>query len=423
MSRSGVAGVLRRNPSFARLWLAQIVSGLGDELLALAFPFYVFAVTGSATATGAAFVAATIAGVVISPVAGVVVDQVDRRMVIVVSSLFSGCAVLGILLAGRDTIWLAYVALFLLECGARFFAPARSALTPSLVLDEDLLSANGLASSTSSLTALVGPAIGGLLFAAAGMRMVVVLDAMSFLAAAALAAGIRTSRRPEPRSDSSPRLRRLRHDLADGLEYTATNPIVRALLLLAVIFGAAIGALNAIAIPFAQDILRVSAGVYGLMLTAEGVGGVLAGLFMPVVAKRMLPRRLIAVCLAVDALCIGTLLWLRSPWLIVIPLTAAGFATVTALASVQTLVHRSVPDSKLGRVGGVTGPVIATGSIVAILSATTAADAFGVLPVLGAITLVMAGAAAVAAVWAGAEAPLTEPLPIDAGAAKRQADR
>lgn len=398
-----MVGVLRRNPSFAVVWLAQIVSGLGDELLALAFPFYVFSVTGSATATGAAFVAASLAGVVVSPIAGVIVDQVNRRTVMVVSSVFSGCAVLGMLLAGRDTIWLAYVALFLLECGARFFAPARSAATPSLVGDDDLLAANGLASSTSSLTALIGPALGGVLFATGGIRVVVVLDAVSFFAAAVLAATIGLDGPERLGAGPGRRLRRLRHDFVDGLKYTVTNPIVRALLTIAVVFAAAIGALNAVAVPFAQDILQISAAVYGLLLMAEGVGGVLAGVLLPAIAPRMLPRRLISLCLAVDVVCVASLVWLRSPWLIALPFTVAGFATVVALASVQTLVHRTIPDGKLGRVGGITAPVIATGSIAAILAATAAADAFGVLAVLAAIATVMAIAATLAAAWARAE--------------------
>lgn len=396
-------GVLRRNPSFAVVWLAQIVSGLGDELLALAFPFYVFAVTGSATATGAAFVAASLAGLVISPIAGVIVDEVNRRTVMVMSSAFSGCAVLGMLVADRDTIWLAYISLFLLECGARFFAPARSAATPSLVVDDDLLAANGLASSTSSLTMLAGPALGGALFAAAGIHLVVVLDAVSFFAAAALAATVRIGPSAEAKAEPRRRMRRLVHDMVDGLQYTMTTGVVRALLLIAAVFAAAIGALNAIAVPFAQDILGVSAAAYGLLLSAEGVGGVLAGVLIPVIARRMPPRRLIAVGLAVDAVCIASLVWLRSPWLIAVPLTVAGFSTVVALASVQTLVHRTVPDGKLGRVGGITAPVIGTGSIAAILAATAAADAFGVLAVLGAITAAMGLAATVATLWARAE--------------------
>lgn len=396
-------GVLRRNPSFAALWLAQIVSGLGDELLALAFPFYVFSVTGSATATGGAFVAATLAGILISPIAGVIVDQMNRRTVMVVSSAFSGCAVLGMLLARRDTIWIAYIAIFLLECGARFFAPARAAATPSLVADRDLLAANGLASSTVSLTTLVGPAIGGLLFATAGIRIVVLLDAVSFFAAAALVASV-TIRGPAS-DDAEPlrRLRRFRRDLAEGLRYTIGSELIRALVLIALIFGAAVGALNAIAVPFAQDILHVSAGVYGLLLSAEGAGGILAGLLMPVIAKRMLPRRLVAVCLAADALCIVTLLWLRSPWLVAISLAVAGFATVAAFASVQTLIHQHVPGRQLGRVGGSTAPVLAVGTIAAILASTAAADAFGVLPVLAVITGVMAAASLVAVAWARAE--------------------
>lgn len=413
-----MVGVLRRNPSFAVVWLAQIVSGLGDELLALAFPFYVFSVTGSVTATGAAFVAASLAGAVVSPIAGVIVDQVNRRTVMVASSAFSGCAVLGMLLADGDRLWLAYVSVFLLECGARFFAPARTAATPSLVSDDDLLAANGLASSASSLTALVGPALGGVLFAAAGLLLVVVLDAVSFFAAAVLAASIRLEGSADPVGTQSRRpLRRLRHDFVDGLKYTMTNDVIRPLLLIAVIFAAAIGALNAIAVPFAQDVLQVSAAGYGLLLTAEGVGGVLAGVFMPTIAPRVAPRGLVALGLAVDALCIASLLWLRSPWLVALSLAAAGAATVIALASVQTLVHRTVPDGKLGRVGGITAPVIATGSITAILAATAAADAFGVLVVLSAIAAVMALAATLATAWARAEPSIPRESRTKAGQA------
>src|SRR5688572_19916106 len=145
--------VLRRRRGFRYLWLAQVVSRLGDELLLLALPFSIFEMTGSAAAAGTAYAAGTAAGLVVSPFAGVVVDTFDRRRLLVGSSAFCAVAAMAIFFAAEHgSLPGIYAALFLLECGAAVFVPARSALTPSLVPRDELLPANALSQSAVGVT-------------------------------------------------------------------------------------------------------------------------------------------------------------------------------------------------------------------------------------------------------------------------------
>ncbi len=136
--------VLRRR-NYRLLWVAQLISMIGDWAIFAALPFFVYDLTGSVVATGVMFMIQVVPPLVFGSVAGVFVDRWDRRWTMIVSSLFRG-AVLVILLGVRsvDMIWLVYLAGFLESTASQFFGPANNALLPTLVEEDQLITANSL---------------------------------------------------------------------------------------------------------------------------------------------------------------------------------------------------------------------------------------------------------------------------------------
>jgi MFS family permease len=176
-----------RHRNFALVWLGGLISLLGDWTLRIALPFYIFEVTGSVLATGVMVMVSTIPRVALGPVAGVFVDRWDRKHTLVIANILL-CLLLLLLLLVRsaEQVWLVFVVAFLESSIAQFISPAEHALLPRLVPETHLVPANALNALNNNLAMLTGPAISGALMAAFGLRIVVMLDSLSYLIAAML---------------------------------------------------------------------------------------------------------------------------------------------------------------------------------------------------------------------------------------------
>src|SRR4051794_28434925 len=141
--------LVRDNPNFRRLWVAQIVSELGDWFYALAVYSLILELTGSAKLVGLAVVLQVLPQTLASPTAGVVNDRVSRRRVMIAADLLRVVVVLGMLLVrSREMIWLVYPLLFVETLGWAFFEPAHTAAIPSITGPEDVILANTLSAAT-----------------------------------------------------------------------------------------------------------------------------------------------------------------------------------------------------------------------------------------------------------------------------------
>lgn len=178
--------------AFLPLWLGQVITQIGDRALSLALGYFVFRETGSVTATALLALAGYLPGLLFGSFAGVLADRWDRRRVLLVSQLLQGVVILALLLATQPGwLWVAYAVMFTELTLSLLALPAGGALLPSLVGEARLARANATLSVGTTVARLLGPPLGGLLVAQAGVKGVVVFDALTFL-------GGRASRRPAP---------------------------------------------------------------------------------------------------------------------------------------------------------------------------------------------------------------------------------
>jgi MFS family permease len=178
-----------RQRNFGLLWAGQIISMVGDWVLFVSLPFYIYTLTGSTMATGIMFIVQTIPRLFFGSVAGVFVDRWNRKYTMVIVNLIQALILVPLILVrSQDLIWIIYLCAFADSLVSQFFSPAQTALIPMLVEEKDLLSANSLNSMSQELTRLVGPSLGGLLFGLLGVSSVITLDLISFLFSAALVA-------------------------------------------------------------------------------------------------------------------------------------------------------------------------------------------------------------------------------------------
>ena len=225
--------LLRENRNFRRLWLAQIVSELGDWFYTLAIYSLLLELTGKASSVAFAFVLQVLPQTFITPTTGVVNDRVRRKLVMITSDMARvGIVLCMLFVRSPATVWIIYPLLFLETIMAAFFEPARTSVIPNICRPDDVILANTLSSTTWSLNLALGASIGGLIGAFFGRDVVFILNALSFALSAWLISGMKFL---EPHADHLAPLRaRDLVDLSpvlDGIRYVRSDARLTAMLL------------------------------------------------------------------------------------------------------------------------------------------------------------------------------------------------
>jgi MFS family permease len=204
ISLASYSRLLRGNRNFRRLWLAQIVSEIGDWFYTLSIYTLLLQLTGHASSVALALVLQVLPQTFIGPTAGVVNDRLRRKHVMIAADLVRVVVVLAMLLVrSQSTVWLVYPLLLAETLMAAFFEPARNAVIPNIARKGEVLIANTLSSATWSVNLLIGASVGGVVAAFFGRDAVFILNALSFLASAILIAGMRFA---EPHAEAAPPL-------------------------------------------------------------------------------------------------------------------------------------------------------------------------------------------------------------------------
>ena len=177
--------LVRQNRNFRNLWVAQIVSEIGDWFYTLAIYNLLLQLTGRASSVALALVVQVLPQTFMGPIAGVVNDRLSRKRVMITTDLARAVVVFAMLFVrSRATAWLIYPLLLLESSMWAFFEPARTATIPNVTVEEDLLVANTLSSTTWSVNLVVGASIGGIALALLGRNALFVLNTLSFVASA-----------------------------------------------------------------------------------------------------------------------------------------------------------------------------------------------------------------------------------------------
>ena len=219
--------LVRRNRNYRLLWIAQIVSELGDWFYTLTVYHLLLDLTGGkAQAVALAVVLQVLPSTFAAPTAGVLNDRISRRRIMIGADLVRFFIVLGMLLVRTPSmVWLVYPLLLVETVGAGFFEPAHSSVIPNIVPENQVLTANALASITWSFCLAAGAALGGIAAVWLGRDAIFVLNACSFLLSAWL---IRRMSFAEPHTADGPPLRARElvefTPILEGMRYLRRDP-------------------------------------------------------------------------------------------------------------------------------------------------------------------------------------------------------
>ena len=349
LARVGLLAPLR-DPEFRKLWVAMCVSLLGDGAFLVAIAWQVYELSNTPTAMSVVGIAMTVPTILFLLLGGVASDRFDRRRVMVGADLLraaAGMALAVLALSGSLAVWQVAVIASLYGTGAAFFAPAFDALVPDIVPSERLAQANALDQLMRPiLFRMAGPALGGLLVAAAGAGAVFALDAGSFAFSAVTLLLVRVAATaPADRAPS------VRHELAEGWRFVRGRVWLWATFASAAIaYLCFMGPVEVLLPYIVKNDLGGSARDLGMVFAAGGVGSVLCALVM---GQRDIPRRGITfiyvswtlATLAVAGYGVSSAVWQ-------LMLAALAFNALETAGTIiwATLKQRHVPRRMLGRV-------------------------------------------------------------------------
>jgi len=272
--------MLRTNPDIRRVFIAQVISYLGDWFSFVALVGLVDDLTGSSFLVSLVMVSFSLPSFLASPIAGPMVDRFDRRRILIAVSWIQGFAALGLLVVGSGTVWLAFVFQSTVSALAAIVKPATEAAIPNLARDADEVArANSLLGSTWGVMLAVGAAIGGLFSSTFGRDAAFVANAVSFFAAALVFALVRTPMQTE-RVEFSRRIRPIA-DMGEALVHARRDPVLMALIFSKATFAIGAGVVSQLAV-LASDVFGGGDASRGVLIGARGVG---AGLG-PLIAAR-----------------------------------------------------------------------------------------------------------------------------------------
>ncbi len=272
--------LLRSNKDLRWLFVAQVISFMGDWFSFVAVTGLVKESTDSEFLVSLAYVSFTLPSFLISPLAGVTVDRFDRKRLLVAVSLLQAFAALGLLTATDTTVWPLFVFQGVISAFAAFVKPAIDAGVPNLArTPEELRTANALFGSTWGVMLAVGAAAGGAFSEAFGRTASFYANAGSFVAAMALFTLIRRPMQ-EPQGAERPAMRPLA-DIAEAVRYARKDHVVLALIASKSTFAIGAGTVSQLPV-LATSVFGWGDGGTGLLLGARGLG---AGLG-PLIASR-----------------------------------------------------------------------------------------------------------------------------------------
>ena len=412
-----------RQRNFSLLWSAGLISMIGDWMLFIALPIYVYKLTGSALATSTMFIAEMIPSLLLGSVAGVFVDRWDRKRIMVISNLLLALGLLPLLLVHSTAwLWVVYVVAFVESILTQFFTPAESALLPLLVSEEHLGSANSLNSLNKNIARLVGPPLGGIVAGLLGLPAITIADAASFLIAGGMIALIVMKPRlaqegneiTSTAADQQHPLMKVWREWLEGLGLVKRERLVSIMFVLFAVTSLGEGVFGVLFVVFVYRILHGGALQLGWLMGAQAVGGLIGSVFVGYVIKALSPSRLIGISAVlfglIDLVIFNYPAFFPGFALAVILFVLVGIPGVGTMTSAYTLLQTAVADEYRGRIFGAVGTTGALFMLLGTILAGFLGDHLGVVTVLntqGAV-YVLAGVFAIVTLFNFKTRPKTE---------------
>ncbi len=375
-----------RHADFRRFLVGQGVSLVGTWMQSIAQGWLVLELTHSAFAVGLTVTLSTRPVLLFTLYGGVVADRVDRRrfiMFLQAVMLVEAAVMAGLTLTHHITVEWIWGLAVLFGLATAFEVPTRQAFLVELVPPEDLISAAAINSTTYNLARMIGPAIAGVVVAAAGSGAAFAVNAVSYLAVLIGLSRIQKLHVPRPPVEGP--------SIFTGMHFIAARPLLRSmtiLMMLLTVFG---GSFLPMLPVYAREVLKTGASGYGALTSAVGVGAVFGAIMIGATGHRFARGRVTLIASSTLASLVVVLALVRSFPLALALLACAGAAMACQGIATATGLQLAATSDLRGRVMAVYSFVVLGLAPISAFQAGWIAERFGVawsIGVNGAVCLI-----------------------------------
>jgi len=407
-----------KEPNFFLLWLGQIISQFGDKFAMMALVgLAAKRAPGSTYELAKVFIFIIVPVFVVGPIAGVYADRWSRKWTMVISDLLRGLlvfciAIYWVIYPDLKPIFPVYLIVFAIFSVTRFFIPAKMAIVPELVQEEDLLQANSLIHTTGMIASALGFGLGGIIIElpSVGVRGGLIIDSVTFFISAILLMFIRKKENVKHLKENIYEMGRhvkeiIKRSVVDeikhGVQYIISHRKMHFIIGLLFILASGIGATNIVIVVFIQNTLGSITKGLGLIIMFFGTG-----LFCGAIIYGKIGDRFSKTKATLSSLVLGgvflvefvVFLWAYQSLLLACLIALIfGAAVSPIIISANTIVHELIPEEAHGRVFSSLEAVMHLAFLVFMLISSIAAEfvgSFYILLIVG-IVFVFSGTAGI----------------------------
>ncbi|MBD5509551.1 MAG: MFS transporter [Lachnospiraceae bacterium] len=352
--------------NFILLVLGQVSSLFGNYILRLALSMYVLETTGSAAVFAGILSAATIPTILLSPLGGILADRANRRNIMVALDTLTGVSVLcvAVVLSENHALMVIGVLLVTLSVFGAFETPTVQACIPQMLAGDNIIRGNAVVNQVASISYLIAPLLGGILYAAFGLKPVMYASVVCFFITALFECFIQLGH--QHRIYQGNVLSMVRNDFSDSIRFiTKERADIMKLLLLAALSRFFVMGVTMVGIPFiVRTILGLDAAYYGGAESALAVATILGSIVAGLLTGKLKTERL-SLVLAAIGICIipaGVVFLFSLGAVIKYAVSVAAFCGMQAAISIfsifaVSMIQQSTPDHLLGKVMAYTSAI------------------------------------------------------------------
>ena len=363
-----------KNKNFLIVVIGQIISLFGNAIQRFSMSLYILDLTGSAAVFSTILAISTIPYILFAPIAGLLADTVNRKKIMVYLDFFSAALMTIysiVLLSGRDSEIIIAIIMFILSIVYTLYSPSVTACIPQIVEKEKLTSANGVIQQVGSMVNLIGPIIAGTLYSFLGIKIIVIINAISFLISAIIELFLDIPDLEIKEKFINPISKSLKEMKKSFIYLKEKKKIVLGIIIsyaLTNIFVVPI--LSVISPYFIKINLNMSSSIYGFIEAIFVLGMIIGGLlitFKPKFFKmKKIHKTMYPMIMAIITMGIATYLKIENKYVILSLYTIGGLGIMLSLSLSNlislTFIQEEVKEDMLGKVSAFS-TAVATASV------------------------------------------------------------
>jgi MFS family permease len=353
---------LLKNRNFFLILLSQVISLLGSNLHFFAILWYMVEKYNSSTTIGIYILTTMIPYILFGSLAGLMVDIWDRKKIMYVIDILNSFLVLTIPILdylGYLSVHYIYFISFLITTLDLFYSPAKQAIVPHLVLDEDLIVANSILQTSDSVLKVVIPAFSGIISSILSFKMIFIIDSASYIISSICIYSIIYDFHSNLKL-SHLKINGMIQELNLGLKFILETPLIIFILSISIILNVLSAPMNTLAIIVVKNVLNLNVKFFGYLQAGLSFGFIIGAIILNILKKNSKLDNIQVTILGCIFLTVGLLLFSFSSIFVTAVCAFFIFGISFCLCSVciSTIRQQVVPNNKLGRVAGTSDVIV-----------------------------------------------------------------